>query len=578
MNHSLRGGRIKFREYISCGKGRDVGFDSINAFESKISSGFGEVALSRDLLRMAARVDLWRCLHLYHSLAGTYFNTWLVMGSVYAHVYALLFFALTRAAVYRVVTYYPSPPPPPAGTPLVPVLMNAPPPPGVIREALAYDTIRVEHVLQLGLLSLLPYVAEVALEHGLVRGALTALAQVISGSFTFFIFKQQTTTGALHRSMLYGGATYVATGRGFSITSSSFIKLFVNYGRSHIALGFELAAMAVAVAATNDCARCSYAGLTWGTWLAAVSLVLAPCWFNPMAFSPSKVKRDMHAWAAWLRGESDRELGSTWHQWNCRQLAYSRNDSGGQTDRWLNVGQSLALRAAPPALLAFAAASRLTLRLDNLPGLPSMLTSSWLIFLVASALLWGLLSAGLSAARRFGKVSDQRRWRLWSFWAAAGIAAAVVVFLVGLSRWYSGSGIANLCLILYANANLLLAVHRAMEYLAPRSRRARRLVDGGYWLLDCVLGWALLGLLGAMSLVGVVGRIQTTMLFNVTFARSVRRGSLVKTIGTAKAERRQQDALVAMVMDGDAASRGSGGSEGSGGGRKDKAARAQLQA
>ena len=103
-------------------------------------------------------------------------------------------------------------------------------------------------------------------------------------------------------------------------------------------------------------------------------------------------------------------------------------------------------------------------------------------------------------------------------------------------------------------------------------------MDGGYWLLDCVLGWALLGLLGAMSLVGVVGRIQTTMLFNVTFARSVRRGSLVKTIGTAKAERRQQDALVAMVMDGDAASRGSGGSEGSGGGRKDKAARAQLQA
>ena len=127
MNHSLRGGRIKVREYVSCGKGRDVGFDSINAFESKISSGFGEVALSRDLLRMATRVDLWRCLHLYHSLAGNYFNTWLVMGTVYAQVYAVLFFSLARAAVYRYVTYYPSPPPPPPGTPTLPVPPGASP-------------------------------------------------------------------------------------------------------------------------------------------------------------------------------------------------------------------------------------------------------------------------------------------------------------------------------------------------------------------------------------------------------------------------------------------------------------------
>ncbi|KXZ56719.1 hypothetical protein GPECTOR_1g648 [Gonium pectorale] len=56
----------------------------------------------------------------------------------------------------------------------------------------------------------------------------------------------------------------------------------------------------------------------------------------------------------------------------------------------------------------------------------------------------------------------------------------------------------------------------------------------------------------------MVGRIQTTMLFNVTFARSVQRGSLVKTIGTAKAERGEQAALLEMVMEGDAASVGSG--------------------
>lgn len=52
-----------------------MGFDSINAFESKISSGFGEVVLSRDALRVAARLDIWRLMHLYHSNAGHYINT-----------------------------------------------------------------------------------------------------------------------------------------------------------------------------------------------------------------------------------------------------------------------------------------------------------------------------------------------------------------------------------------------------------------------------------------------------------------------------------------------------------------------
>ena len=35
-NHTLRGARTKFVEYISVGKGRDMGFDSINSFESKV--------------------------------------------------------------------------------------------------------------------------------------------------------------------------------------------------------------------------------------------------------------------------------------------------------------------------------------------------------------------------------------------------------------------------------------------------------------------------------------------------------------------------------------------------------------
>ncbi|GFH27964.1 FKS1_dom1 domain-containing protein, partial [Haematococcus lacustris] len=57
FNHTLRGGRIKYREYMRVGKGRDMGLDSINAFEIKISGGAGEVMISRDLWRLASRLD-----------------------------------------------------------------------------------------------------------------------------------------------------------------------------------------------------------------------------------------------------------------------------------------------------------------------------------------------------------------------------------------------------------------------------------------------------------------------------------------------------------------------------------------
>lgn len=69
-NHCLRGGDLKYREYISVGKGRDMGFDSINAFEIKISGGAGEAVISRDIARLGPRMDYFRSMHFYFSGIG----------------------------------------------------------------------------------------------------------------------------------------------------------------------------------------------------------------------------------------------------------------------------------------------------------------------------------------------------------------------------------------------------------------------------------------------------------------------------------------------------------------------------
>jgi hypothetical protein len=49
------------------------------------------------------------------------------------------------------------------------------------------DTFRAENMIQLGMLSLVPYIAELVLEQGFVRAVLNVLHQVVAGSLAFFI-------------------------------------------------------------------------------------------------------------------------------------------------------------------------------------------------------------------------------------------------------------------------------------------------------------------------------------------------------------------------------------------------------
>jgi 1,3-beta-glucan synthase len=46
FNSVLKGGHVIHREYITQGKGKDLGFDACALFEQKISSGNAEQALS----------------------------------------------------------------------------------------------------------------------------------------------------------------------------------------------------------------------------------------------------------------------------------------------------------------------------------------------------------------------------------------------------------------------------------------------------------------------------------------------------------------------------------------------------
>lgn len=265
-NHVLRGGRVKFKEYISVGKGRDMGFDSINSFESKVSGGNGEQVMSRDVYRLGTQLDFFRLLAFYHSGPGFFINSYLVLLSVYANLWMLTLLALTNTQLL------PNPEDP---LQTISTLTGQP------------TSVAVQQVVQIGMFSIITYALELILEYGMVKALAALLLQLIQGSLAFFVFRSRTTAYFFLSDVQYGGAKYISTGRGYQLRHNSFVKVYSNYARSHIYYAAELLLLLILLALLGPV---QYAATTWSTWLVCVSIFWAPFWFNPGSFLLEKTK------------------------------------------------------------------------------------------------------------------------------------------------------------------------------------------------------------------------------------------------------------------------------------------------
>lgn len=317
-NHVLRGGRVKFKEYISVGKGRDMGFDSINSFESKVSSGNGEQVMSRDVYRLGTHFDFFRLLSFYHSGPGFFVNSFLVLLSVYANLWMLTMLALTDTQ------QLPNPEDP---TQTISTLSGQP------------TSVAVQQIVQIGMFSIVTFAVEMVLEYGAVKTLATLFMQVLqgarawrpgggwgaaaggarreggglpctepaafilaskpgvhvpmrlflaaAGSLAFFVFRTRTTAHFFLADVQYGGAKYIPTGRGYSLKHNAFVKVYSNYARSHLYYAAELVLLLTLLGLLGPL---QYMSTTWSTWLVAVAILWAPFWFNPGSFQLEKTK------------------------------------------------------------------------------------------------------------------------------------------------------------------------------------------------------------------------------------------------------------------------------------------------
>lgn len=293
FNCTLRGGNVTHHEYLQVGKGRDVGLNQIAMFEAKVASGNGEQILSRDIYRLGHRLDFFRMLSVFYTTVGFYFNSMLVVITVYTFLWGRLYLALSgvEQAVMRDTSN---------NTALGAILNQ-------------------QFLIQLGLFTALPMIVENSLEHGFLPAVWDFITMQLQLASLFYTFSLGTRTHFFGRTVLHGGAKYRATGRGFVVQHKSFADNYRLYARSHFVKGIELGVILIVYSTHSDLSKYTllFIGMSVSCWFLVVSWIMAPFVFNPSGFDWLKTVYDFDDFMNWLwyRGGVYTKADQSWETW-----------------------------------------------------------------------------------------------------------------------------------------------------------------------------------------------------------------------------------------------------------------------
>jgi callose synthase len=277
----LRGGYVGFTEFILVGKGRDVGLQQLFKFDAKLSQGSAEQSLSRDVYRLGQKLDFFRLWGLWTGGPGFYVSNTLTIWAVFLIAYIKLFWALF-------------------GTEYVDI--------SPAESSLTY------WFGQISFLMTLPLFAALGVDVGFRTAAWEVVKMVITGGPFYFMFSMATKWYYFGQTLIAGGASYRATGRGFVTQHEKFAELYRFYFFSHFKASFELMIVLYLYHVFLSSPYENYSAITWPMWLLAISWWFAPILFNPMAFEWDKVVFDINDWMMWMR-RSQGEANASWKVW-----------------------------------------------------------------------------------------------------------------------------------------------------------------------------------------------------------------------------------------------------------------------
>ncbi|CAO2833194.1 unnamed protein product [Amaranthus hypochondriacus] len=483
FNCTLRGGNVTHHEYVQVGKGRDVGLNQISMFEAKVASGNGEQVLSRDVYRLGHRLDFFRMLSFFYTTVGFYFNTMMVVLTVYAFLWGRLYLALSGIE-------------------------------GSIEANANNNTalgaiLNQQFIIQMGLFTALPMIVENSLELGFLNAIWDFITMQLQLASIFFTFSMGTRTHYFGRTILHGGAKYRATGRGFVVQHKSFAENYRLFSRSHFIKAIELGLILTVYAGFSPASKDTfvYIALTISSWFLVVSWLIAPFVFNPSGFDWLKTVDDFSDFMNWMWYKAGVFVKSeqSWEAW-----WYEEQDHLRTTGLWGKLLEVIL------NLRFFFFQFGIVYQLSIAAGSRSILVYllSWIYILVAIAIF-----VVISYARDVYSAKDHIYYRLIQFL----VIVLIILVIVVLTKF------TNLEFIdLFTSLLAFLPTGWGLISIALVLRRF--LMKTVIWdaviamarLYDIIFGVIVMAPVAFLSWMPGFQSMQTRILFNEAFSRGLR--------------------------------------------------------
>lgn len=284
MNAICRGGRIKHSDYYQCAKGRDLGFNSILNFTTKIGAGMGEQLLSREYYYLGTQLPMDRFLSFFYAHPGFHLNNLFISLSL--QLFFLLLLNLGALNHETIVCHFEK----------NKSLTSLQIPLGCynIAPALHWVTIFVFSIFIVFFIAFAPLLVQEFLEKGVLQSSSRILLHLVSMAPLFEVFVCQVYSNSLLNNITFGGAKYIPTGRGFAISRVNFSVLYSRFSVISIYTGIQIFMMLLFATASMW-----QPALLW-FWITVISLCFAPFLFNPHQFSFTDFFIDYRNFLIWL--------------------------------------------------------------------------------------------------------------------------------------------------------------------------------------------------------------------------------------------------------------------------------------
>lgn len=148
-------------------------------------------------------------------------------------------------------------------------------------------------------------------ERGTGKALLRLSKHFLSLSPVFEVFSTQIYSQSILSNLTFGGARYIATGRGFATTRMSFAILYSRFAGPSIYMGMRNLLLLLYATMAIWIPHLIY------FWLSVMSLCVAPFLFNPHQFSYADFIIDYREFLRWMSRGNSRTKASSWYGY-CR--------------------------------------------------------------------------------------------------------------------------------------------------------------------------------------------------------------------------------------------------------------------